>query len=506
MKTDLECIYNYAKTQPEKLAVIHEYDTIDYNTLWHKIVSFGRFLLNNEFKKDNEVFLKAKRASSHIVAYYGIQFAGGVPVILSEGMNTDAILEMARQYGIRWIIMDGGGDSADIDGLHIISHDNVILSAIEEQSIDVQSFFPSLDNISEVLFSSGTTGKAKGVLVTHKNIISVAESCIREMGLQEDHVSMITIPIESVGPMRELHFTMQRGSTLVIAGSMLNINSYFGLIEVHHVTGLYLTPYAFSVLFQIASDKLKQYQDQIRLVSSAASPLPETTREKLIEVLPHSRLFHFYSTTEFGLVSIMEYSAMRDKKDCSGFLRDTMRVRIVDDNMQDVPVGEKGSILVKGDSVSPGYFKAPDLTKAAFTNDGWMLSGDVGFLDKDGYLYIVGRRDDIIIVSGYKVAPSMIEDVAMLCGLLKECVCIAYYDPKTKMEGLKMLIVPNEGKGEIAKKTLVKEMKKRLNEVLAENNALIKAALARILAVEIIDNVPRGKNGKIDRKLLRQPQ
>jgi len=498
MKTDLERIYGYAQTQPTKPAVIHDDDIIEYGALWHKICGFSRLLSESGLQKGEAVIVKSSRSSAHVAAYYAVQLAGGVPVILSELMSCDAVQEVSRQYAVKWIVMDGGEHEP---GVKIFSHDDVMRLA-DEWFREIDPVFPSLDDISEVLFSSGTTGKAKGVMITHRNMTSVAESCIKDMGLLEDHVSMMSNPLESVGPMRELHFTIQRGSTLVVAGSMINTANYFGYIEKYNVTGLYMTPFAMASLFEIAPGKLAQYKDQIRIVSSAASPLPEVTRERMIETLPHSRMFHFYSTTEFGLVSIMEYSSVREKKDCSGYLRDTMRVRVVDDDMRDVPDGQTGIIIVQGDSVCPGYWNNPELTDASFV-DGWMLSGDVGFLDKDEYLYIVGRRDDIIIVSGYKVAPSMIEDVAMLCGLLKECVCVAHYDPKSKMEGLKMLIVPKDGMEETARKTLVRAMVKKLPEVSAENSSLIKAAVARILAIEIISEVPRGKNGKIDRKSLR---
>jgi len=499
MKTDLECIYLFSRQQPDKLAIVHENDEINYKNLWNGIVNFCNYLIDKGFKKNYYVILKAKKASSHIVAFYGIQLAGGIPVILSDNMSVDAILEVANKYEINWIIID---DDVNNENFNVVYHKNVIISN-QELSTELTPVFPSLDFISEIIFSSGTTGTAKGVLVTHKNIISVGQSSIKELGISEDHVSMITIPVESVGPLRELHFTMQRGSTLVVAGSMLNLNNYFELIKKYKVTGLYLTPYAWGVILQIAYNEIIKYQKQIRVISSAASPLPEITRKQLIEVLPYSRLFHFYSTTEFGLVSIMEYNAVTEKKDCSGFVRNSMQVRIVDDNFCDVPVGEKGIITVKGESVCPGYFKAPELDKNYFIDDGWMLSGDIGYLDKDNYLYIYGRRDDIIIFSGYKIAPTMIEDIAMQCDLLKECVCIAYNNKETGMEGLKLLIVPVEKKEELAKKILLREMKKKLKDTSAADYALIKVAIFRIFIIETIDAIPRGKNGKIDRKSLR---
>lgn len=495
-KTDFEFIQDYAKDQSDKPAIIFAGERMSYSHLWKSITGLCAYLKAGGVKAGDAVIIKSKRANSFVVAFYAIQLAGGTAVILAEHMGEGEVHGIAKKHGVRLIVSDGF-EGRDNDIRYILHAD--IAGIAEAHSLTEIPAWPGRDDISEVVFSSGTTGEAKGVMFSYENTACVADMFIEYQRLDSSCTTIVSNSLESVAGLRQLHMMVRVGGSLVIANSMINTAHYFGLIDAHNVNRMFITSALIEVMFEVAPEQFAALKDQIKVIESGTASLPERSRQMMREVLPNTMLISLYGSTEGGNISFIEYSLDTHKKGSSGRLRRNVHVRLVDDEMLDVDAGKTGHILVKSDSITPGYWNAPALTSKSF-HEGWLMTRDLGYFDSDGYIYVIGRQDDTLIVSGFKFAPTMIEDLAMSTGFLKECLCVPFDDSNGGLEGLKLLIVPVKNRPVATKRELLREMKNHLNEISDENRLLAKEALARIFTTEVIDRVPRTARGKIDRK------
>ena len=160
--------------------------------------------------------------------------------------------------------------------------------------------FPEKEDIAEILFTTGTTGKSKGIELNHGSAVAVAENVIDGVEMKKDNVELIPVPISHSHGLRRYYANMLNGSGVVLLGSIVFVKVVFNCIEKYHVTAIDLAPAALATIFRLSEDRLGDYKDQLDYVQLGSAPIPDQDKERLRRLLPDTRLYNFYGSTESG--------------------------------------------------------------------------------------------------------------------------------------------------------------------------------------------------------------
>ena len=269
-----------------------------------------------------------------------------------------------------------------------------------------------------------------------------------------------------------------------------NIRKFYHYLEEYKVTSILMPPSAVRMLLVLSAKELAKYSGQLDHIHTGSSSFPEADKEKLCEILPNTRLYYGYGSSEAGCSCLFDYSKQRGLICCVGRPNKNSTVLIVDDDHKEIK-GTKdnpGLIAVTGDTVMSGYFNEPELTAGSLQN-GVIYTNDLGYIDESGLVYVLGRRDDVINIGGLKIAPTEVENIVLRYPGVAECACFAVED---RMGGSvpKLNIVPAQGATIDATE---------LRKFMAEYLEAFK--IPKLVAT--VDEIPKTFNGKINRKLLK---
>jgi len=478
MRSIVKCIYNHSLSQPNKTALIAPDRTVDYATLWRMVAGMAALLKEKGLGKGERVILEANHTVEFLVMCYGIHLAGGVHAPVEHAAPAERVSAIAQEITPSMILT----------GEHPLDNFGVTLDELAAYDGPLPEF-PTEDMLQEILFTTGTTGKSKGVMITHYAQMNMCESQNAVLNYSIDNVWLIPTPMNHAAGLRKTHMSMVRGSTVLLMAGFTNLKLFFDNIKNHHVTSIYLPPSGVHYVLMLGGKELAKYNDQLDFLYSSSSALPGGDKEKLIALLPDVRKFDAYGGSEVGAVCYIDYNAVTGDTKCVGKANPGVDIYIVDEHynrMDDATADNPGIIAIRSNTVTAGYWNEPELT-ANTIKDGVIYMTDLGYID-NGYLYLVGRRDDVINVGGLKIAPTEVEDVALRHPMVDECVCIPFED---RMAGrvVKMLVKVNNG---------YELDTAELSAYLLEKLEAYKVP-KYIVAV---DEIPRTFNGKIDRKRI----
>lgn len=478
MRSIVKSIYDHSISFPEKTAVIALDMTVNYGTFWKMICGMATLLKTRGLKEGQRVILEAHHTVEFLVMCYGIHLAGGVHVPVEHAAPKERVEAIAQEIE----------PSMVFTGDHPLEKLDVTLEDLQQTSCATVEF-PREEMLQEILFTTGTTGKSKGVMITHYGQMNMCDSQNAVLNYSVDNVWLIPTPMNHAAGLRKTHMSMARGSTVLLMNGFTNLKLFFSNIRDYGVTSIYLPPAGVHYVLMLASKELAKYDEQLDFLYSSSSALPGGDKEKLIKLLPTVRKFDAYGGSEVGAVCYIDYNAHRDDTKCVGKANPGVDIFIVDEHyqpMENATQDNPGIIAIRSNTVTAGYWNEPELT-ANTIRDGVIYMTDLGYIE-DGYLYLVGRRDDVINVGGLKIAPTEVEDVALRHPAVNECVCIPYEDP-VYGRVVKMLVkVKDNHELDISE----------LSSYLEERLEAYKVPKY----IESIDEIPHTFNGKIDRKKL----
>ena len=358
---------------------------------------------------------------------------------------------------------------------------------------------PVPEGTADVLFTTGTTGRSKGVIMSHRTILADAENLIDGQGFTPDIVFIISGPLNHIGSLSKIWPVIMQGATLYITNGMKNVEEFFTALDyTPHKKPLpsggagvgfatFLVPASIRILLQFSHDRLASYASKIDFLETGAAPMMQSDMEELCRVLPHTRLYNTYASTETGIITTYDYNNGKCQAGCLG--RPMKHARLF--------ITPEGFIACQGPTLMTGYINAPkgeevqsvQISPPSGESEGAFITADRGFIDDEGMLHLLGRDDDTINVGGFKVAPTEVEDTAMSLPDVADCVCIAADHPIAG-RALKLLVVMTEG-AVFDKRTIARYLKSRLESYKVP------------LLYEQVERVNRTYNGKLDRKSYR---
>jgi long-chain acyl-CoA synthetase len=346
-----------------------------------------------------------------------------------------------------------------------------------------------LDDLAVLAYTAGTTARPKGAMLTHGNLTANLDQIFQVPALRETEADVVlaALPLFHIFGLNAVLGVAIRGCATLVLVERFEPAATLDLVVRERVTILPGAPPMFAGWLRAAQGRDVDLSS-VRLAVSGAAPLPgellEAFRERFGITIQEG-----YGLTETAPAVTTNALGEEGRPDSIGQVLPGVEVRLVDEHGRDVEDGDPGEIVVRGPNVFRGYWGRPQETDGAF-RDGWFLTGDVAYRDEDGYLHIVDRRKDLVIVSGFNVFPKEVEESIMRHPAVAECAVIGVPDDRTG-EAIKAIVVPGPG------------------ETVTEEDVLdhCRDLLARFKwprDVEIAAQLPRHETGKVRRRLLRQ--
>jgi fatty-acyl-CoA synthase len=359
-----------------------------------------------------------------------------------------------------------------------------LIAAASPQPIDEPV---GLDDVCLIMYTSGTTGRPKGVVLTHGNIMWNSMNVLVDVDIASDEITLVVAPLfHTAGLNMTCLPTLLKGGTVVLM-STFDPAEVLAMIETRRVTYLFGVPTMFHAL--AASPRWAETDlSSLRLLTCGGAPVPDAT---IATYLGRGLTFtQGYGLTEAAPGALfLPGDKAAAKAGTAGVPHFFTDVRVVGPDLADVPPGHRGEIIIAGPNVMKGYWGRPDATEQAFSADGWLRTGDVGAPDDDGYVTIVDRLKDMIISGGENIYPAEIERVLGFHPAVSECAVIGVPDPVWGEVG-RAVVVRAPG-AEVTATELLDFLRGRLARYKVPKS------------VVFVDHLPRNATGKLLRTTIR---
>ena len=495
-------IKQHVAENPEATAILFEENRITYAELNRLINRVAGGLLKLGLKRGDVLSLFLPSRPELIIGYLAAVRAGLTINVVNAMLREQEVAYILKDCDTRAVLVDTKRLSiieavrSELESLSTLivlgksgrdeyyTYESVLDSGKDQfESVDLQD-----SDLCHLLYTSGTTGWPKGVMATHRNVWHNATNFGKVHFLPTDTIMVATPIFHCWGLVNGTFGMLSRGGT-VITVERFYPDRALSDIERFKPTIFQAVPPMFNLL-------LRQPQLDQRDISSVVFCLSAATKmpENLIHQV-EQRLKWRYAEA-WGLTEVSCVGTTAPYKDTRigscGQGMDDAEIKVVDEQGVILPPGQQGELCIRGTCVTEGYLNKPEVTQEAFDSEGWFHSGDVAYMDAEGYAYIVDRIKDMINVGGEKVFPSEVEDMMLAHSKIKDLVIVG---------------IPDELKGEAPKAFIVLREDETATE--AEIRAYCKAKMAPYkvpVAVEFIEEVPRAASGKALRRLLRDKE
>jgi long-chain acyl-CoA synthetase len=487
---------------PDKVAIDFEDAALTYKELNEAVNRLTNSLKNLGVKRGDRVMVQLTNGPEIIMAHYAIIRAGAIAVPLNVMYVAHEIRYIGRDTGACAAILarsfmhlfdEVRSDLSDLKHF-VVTGESVpasmhrfddLISGSPEQS---ESTDVSLDDIVSIIYTSGTTGRPKGATQTHRSILSnVASLCEINRFDSEDRL-LCALPLFNNFALNVVMMSTFYSGAAMIVTDRFEAEKVMDRITRHGATYFAGTPTMFVYLLQ-AYDKDRHDVSTLRVVNSGGAHCPAALLKEVEETFEVIHMDGYGQTEGCGFTTINPLQGVR-KPESVGIPIANIQVKIVDDNDRELAPDEVGEIVEKGAVFSVhGYWRRPEINTEVY-RDGWFHSGDLGYLDSDGYLYVVDRKQDLIITGGANIYPVEIEEVL-------------YTHPAVALAAV--IGIPDEAKGELAKAYIV--LKKGTTATGKELIDFVRGKIAKFKAprmVEFVDTLPQGPTGKILKRELRR--
>lgn len=435
-----ESIYHHATHTPDKVAAICGDVQVTYSELWSSIVVRAQQLSAAGLQPHRPYVYRATQDIDFLFTYCAIHYLKAIAVPLE----------------------------------HTATEEN--FQAVK-QEVEACTF---ADDIVDTLYTTGTTGKSKGVMLSETALVSCADNFIADLEFTPELLFIISGPLNHIASLFKIHPILTVGGTVCILDGLKDINAFFDVFKhPYQKVATFLVPASIRLIMQFSYEKLCSLADRIDFIETGAAPISSSDMERLSKALPHSRLYNTYGGTEIGAVCTYNFNDGKYLEGCIGRPMKNSSVEVTAD----------GSVIVSGLTIMSGYVADAESTNQILRN-GKIHGADLGYVDEDGLIHLNGRQGDVINIGGFKVNPIDVENVALSHPSVKDCICIAAKHPVIGTV-LKLVVVLAEGT-ELDKHALAVYIKSKMASYYVPTY------------YEAVEAIQRTYNGKIDRKYYRE--
>lgn len=481
----------------EKTALNYKGNSITYGQLDRNVLTYACYLKNAGLKVGDKVVLSCLNSPEFIYSYFGTVRNGGIIVPINLLLTMEEIMYIVKDSEAKFMIIHPLIlQKAKLSREAVEKALGVTLIVLDEEfnkqasEISTEGFedFTDQDSISTFLYTSGTTGKQKAAMLTHKNLVVNSEQCYVGLQARPDDICMCVLPMFHVFAFTAcILMPLWSGATITILESFQPKEVIETLLK-DDITIFMGVPSMYVVLLEAGKKNITFPKLRLAVSGGAALPVEIYRQGREVMKLP---IVEGYGLTEASPAVSFNPPDGIQKEGSIGLPLPGVECRICDDDDNELSAGEVGELCVRGENVMLGYYNQPDETVRTLRG-GWLHTGDLAKKDEDGYIYIVDRKKDLVIVAGLNVYPREVEEVIYQHPKVKEAAVIGLPD-KLRGESVKAFVVLKEGE-ECHSKELLRFMSEKL------------AAYKLPRHIEFVDSLPKNSTGKILKRMLKERQ
>ncbi len=510
---------------PEKEALICGKERWTYQKIDAYTDRLACALHDRGLRRQDRVAVFLDNSSETVISLYGILKASGIFIILNGLMKPRKLAYVLKDSGARILITDTAkagvveeaiahaGQNAKDCQIVWKGPEKDIPSALAAASMSWQEIFKGVDSdnqadkrkitqqipkcidvdLAALIYTSGSTGDPKGVMSTHYNMISAARSILTYLENREEDIILNVLPLSFDYGLYQVIMAFMFGGTVVLEKSFLFLHNVLTQIEKEHITGFPIVPTILAMILKL-EDVQKYNLHTLRYMTNTGAALPVEHIRKLRELFPKVDIYSMFGLTECKRVSYLPPAELDSRPSSVGKAMPNCEVFILDEEGRELDPDEVGELVIRGSNVMKGYWNAPDLTAqfyrpGPFPGEMLLYSGDYFKKDNEGFLYFLGRKDDMIKSKGERISAKEIENTLHEIEGVSEAAVIG---------------VPDEIMGQAIKAFIVKDNKKDLTDKdilkYCTNNLEIFAVPKWVVFIE---KMPKSPHGKVDKKELK---
>lgn len=434
-----QSIYHHSVADPEKVAAVCGKESVTYSQLWDGIIKRAEELKSEGVLPNRPYVFRASQDIDFVVTYCAVHHIGAIAVPMEQKVTDEYFNAISAE-----------------------------VAACE-----------FAEDITDILYTTGTTGKSKGVMLSETALVSCADNFITDLHFSSDLLFIISGPLSHIASLFKMHPVLTVGGTICILDGLKDINAFFDVFDLpFRKFATFMVPASLRLIMQFSYDRLCSLADKIDFIETGAAPITQHDMEMLAKALPASRLYNTLGGTEIGAVCTYNFNDGRYMEGCIGRPMKNSTVEVT----------PEGNIIVSGLTIMSGYV-ADEENTARVLKDGKIYGADLGYVDDEGLIHLKGRQGDVINVGGFKVDPSEVENAAASHPDIKDCICIAATHPVIGTV-LKLLVVLADNR-ELDKRSIAVHIKSKLEPHKVPTY------------YEAVDTIQRTYNGKLDRKFYK---
>lgn len=474
-------IWEHATHTPDKIAVIDENGNgISYAALWNNIQHAADSLRILGAKDGDRIILAASKSVDFIYIYFGAHLEGITTVPVDLEVNASRLERIVSLTMPKLI----AGELRNAGNLKVYTFGEIMGIKQEYQTLNL----PVSGHAADILFTTGTTGFPKGVVLSNGNEAQAAKNINTFIGNTADDVELLALPVSHSFGLGRIRCVLSKGGTLVIVGSFASMKKFFGAMEKYKATGFGMVPASWAYLSKMSGDRIGKFANQLRYIEIGSAPMSFAEKQRLMGLLPNTKICMHYGLTEASRSAFISFHDESDHLDTAGKASPNCDIAIF--NAEGVKLGPNidGEVCVKGRHVCSMYWHNEEAYKDDFF-DGYFRTGDWGCLDNYGYLHLKSRTKEMINVGGKKVSPMEVEEALESIEGIREAACVGMPDPVMGEVVVAFVTTPVNDERE---KEIIKTMSS-----LVENYKVP-------VAVRYVESLPKTTSGKLQRLKLKE--
>lgn len=505
MNNDVQLLNDYlansARQLPNKVALVCGTLRFTYKEILFQARRLARALRRGGVCRGDRVLVVEENSFETVVAFWGILEANAVAVLVNPQTTPEKLSWLLRDSSATALITSAHHAAAWVSIRFRVTPLRLVLVTGNFYGSDFTSVPNAFDfdsavsgeggaeplprecidnDLAALIYTSGSTGEPKGVMLTHHNMLSAATSIVRYLELREDDVILNVLPMAFDYGLYQMILSVRQGARLVLEQSFKLPMQAVHRLAAERVTVLPGVPTMFAILTQFR--RVKELLSSVRMVTSTGSTLPVKLIEEIKKLFPRARIFSMYGLTECKRCTYLPPEDIDRKPGSIGIAIPNTELWLVDEHDHRIGCDEVGQLVIRGATVMRGYWDKPDDTAKALRpgplpGEQVLYTGDYCRMDDEGYLYFVGRMDDMIISGGAKIAPVEVEAALYAVRGVKDVAVIGVSDDVLG-EAVTAFVVLEEGTS-LSESELRRECFTRLESFMVPKNIRIRPVIPR---------------------------